>query len=185
MTIAVVLALGIAASPSVAQQALDPVAACVRDNLIRYAPPDRAVVDQYLSLESACRERIESQGGAQVDVSPIGGGGADGGGRGPGPGAGAGSGGEADRGVRGGAGSSRGPAGGQERAPGAGGPATPAEPVVSSRVAVLAALDGAETAGPAGPSGLLKGPPWLLSLVGAAIVSVAVAAWSGARSRPR
>ncbi|WP_217921313.1 hypothetical protein [Miltoncostaea oceani] len=180
MVLAAVLAIGFATAPAVAQDDLDPVARCVRDNLIRYAPPDRAVVDQYLSLESACRERIESQGGAEVEVTP---GGAGGGG------------GDSSGGDGGGAAGTP-SVGGADGVPvpdrgeaGAGG-TTPADPAVptgtpSARPAVLAALGDADTATPANPTALVDGPPWLLALIGGAIVSVAGAAWLGVRSRPR
>ncbi|HMO00712.1 MAG TPA: hypothetical protein PKD59_14965 [Miltoncostaeaceae bacterium] len=48
------------------------VAACVRDNLLKYAPPDQAVIVQYLNLEAACRATLEGDDGTQVQVTALG-----------------------------------------------------------------------------------------------------------------
>jgi hypothetical protein len=47
------------------------VRACVLDNLIRYDPPERAVIVQYLDIEGACRARLEGAPEAQVSVVPL------------------------------------------------------------------------------------------------------------------
>ena len=56
------------------------IEACGRDNLIKYAPPDRAVIDQYLSIEAACEAALNGEPGARISVTPLEGGGSPGGG---------------------------------------------------------------------------------------------------------
>lgn len=56
LAICALLVLGAATAGAVTDAQ---VRACVLNNLIRYAPPDRAVVAQYLDLEAACRAQLE------------------------------------------------------------------------------------------------------------------------------
>ena len=178
------------AGSAAAKETLDPVAACVRDNLVRYASPDRAVVAQYLSLESACQARIEGQDQARVNVSPL-------------PGSeGGGGGGSADPpspepgGTAAESSSTNASPTDVPRAPGrgkrAGDPPAAADtppasttPRTSALPVVRASLEQTGASGPAGPSHLLDGPTWLIALVGGLLGAAAVAAWMGVRRRPR
>ena len=157
----------------------------MRDNLVKYAPPDRAVVAQYLSIESACRAKIDGDEQVGIDVSPVGGATGDGG---PGTSGGAAGGGEDSAGPVGTPPSPAvdEPSGGDRRGDSAArSPRSASPPAASARRDVLVALDQAEASGPGSPTGLLGGPLWLIGLVGGMLALVGVAAWAGVRSRPR
>lgn len=183
LLLAVALAPLAVLGPGGAQGALDPVAACIRDNLVKYAPPDRAVVAQYLSLESACRAKVEGDEQARVETSPLGG--DSGGGR-------TGS----DNG--GGPSSTPGATTTDAEAPTAPG-TSPVPPTVTpsplgrpagvsgpgAHAEVLAALRDADSAHAVSPAGVGGGPGWLVSLVVGLVALVALAGVLGVRSRPR
>lgn len=167
-----------------AQGAIDPVAACIRDNLVKYAPPDRAVVAQYLSLESACRAKVEGDEQAGVQTTPLGG---TGGGQGT-TGSGAGDPPSSTTTttdpaapVAPGAGTSGGPPtvtpSPLGRPAGATGP--------GARADVLAALADTDSADAVSPAGIGGGPGWLVALVAGLVSLVALAGVLGVRSRPR
>jgi len=145
------------------------IAACVRDNLAKYAPPDRAVAVQYLSIESACQALLEGGSGAQIAVTPL-----------PGGDGGAGSGGGSEPVATGGGGAGAGAATGSPAAPAAGtdrggdttGGGEPAAlPGAAAAVTpaalplVRAALREADTRGPASPFAVTSAPAWILVLV--------------------
>lgn len=166
--------------PVTAQGAIDPVAACIRDNLVKYAPPDRAVVAQYLSLESACRAKVEGDEQAGVQTSPLGGGtgSVPGGSAAPEP-------------------SATPPETVDPVVPGTG--VSPGPPTVTpsplgrpagtegpgARADVLAALQDSDSADTVSPAGVGGGPAWLVALVVGLVALVALAGVLGVRSRPR
>ncbi len=68
------------AATAAGQASRGEIDACVRDKLIKYASPDRAVIDQYLSIEAACEAALNGEPGARISVTPLEGGGSPGGG---------------------------------------------------------------------------------------------------------
>lgn len=197
---ALILAIALPAlcAPASALGGVDPVEACIRDNLVRYAPPDRAVVAQYLSLEAACREKVEADEQAAVQTSPIG----------PaqeraGTGTGAASAPtpapetqpSAAAGTPGHGGAVEGPApraGTGRRSPG-GAPTVTMSPLgrpagtsgPGARAEVLAALQRGDSADPVSPAGVSGGPGWLMGLVIGLVAIIGCAGLVGVRSPPR
>lgn len=166
------------------------VAACVRDNLVKYAAPDRAVVDQYLSIEAACQAYLDGDPSAQISVTPLDDGNASGASDGSGtsgssPGApgtggtttspsgatGAGSGGSAGGGDGAGSGSEA-----RGSAPGGGDAAA---------LAVSAKIAPADAGSPGAVSAITDAPIWLLLILGLVVVGVAAGVTMGVRRHTR
>ncbi len=186
-TLAAAGALALTAGTAGAQVSSGDIAQCVRDNLVKYAPPDRAVIDQYLSIEAACQAYLEGDGGAQISVSPSGGAGGGGGANGAtGGGAGA------------GAGTTSG--GGTATTPGGGAPATGSGPGGGSRGEARGAAPGggdavvlkasaripaADAGSPAAVSAVSEAPLWLIGILVLVVAGVVSAIVMGARRRTR
>jgi len=159
------------------------VRACVVDNLIRYEPPERAVIIQYLDIEGACRARLEDNPEAQVSIVPLPDRSGAGAGTGAPPPGGASSPGAPDD-----------PAGDDGRASGGrtapGDPAArpPSDPRAADATAlpaVRAALLRAEVGGVTSPTAAADAPAWVILLVVAALVAVAACAWMEVQRRRR
>jgi len=195
--LAVLVAAGavmVCAATANAQATRGEIAACVRDNLVKYAPPDRAVVDQYLSIEAACQAYLDGDPSAQITVTPLGGGasagagtsgtsGSSSGDSGSGgtttssPGATAsGSGGSGDG--SGGSGSSGGGSGSEARgsAPGGGDAAA---------LAASAKIAPADAGSPSAVSAITDAPIWLLLVLGLVVAGVVAGVVMGVRRQTR
>lgn len=156
---------------------------CVVDNLIRYDPPERAVIVQYLDIEGACRARLEGAPEAQVSVVPLQEqSGDDAGTDVTAPGDAPSSGGSddpaaTDGGESGGSADSDQPAAGRPRGSRAvEGTALPA---------VRVALQRSEVGGVTSPTAATDAPAWVILLVVVALVAVAGCAWMEVRRRRR
>ena len=183
--LAAAVALLAPAATAAGQATRGEIDACVRDNLIKYAPPDRAVIDQYLSIEAACEAALNGEPGAQISVAPVGGGAGDAGGASGGGGATTPSGGDTPTASDGTAtapasGSASGSAGarGAERggAPGGG------DAVVLRAAADLPAADAGS---PAAVSAIGRAPWWMLAILVIVLAGVAWGIVMGARRRTR
>ena len=170
-TIAVLAAaLAVAAWTGTASAQSADVAACVRDNLVKYAAPDRAVVDQYLSIEAACEAYINGDPSAQISVTPIDGNGGAGGGT-------SGSSGSSTDG----AGSGGGGSGGATTAsdPEARGTAKGGGDAVA--LATAGKIAPADAGSPSAVSAITDAPIWLILLLVLVVAGVAAGVVMGAR----
>ncbi len=182
-TIAVLAAaLAVAAWTGTASAQSADVAACVRDNLVKYAAPDRAVVDQYLSIEAACEAYINGDPSAQISVTPI-----DGAGGGTSGSSGSSSGGSASGGTTtspsgaatsgaGGSGS-----GGGTTTPGAEAQGTAKGGGDAAALAAAGKIAPADAGSPGAVSAITDAPIWLILLLVLVVAGVATGVVMGAR----
>jgi len=184
-TIAVLAAaLAVAAWTGTASAQSADVAACVRDNLVKYAAPDRAVVDQYLSIEAACEAYINGDPSAQISVTPIDGNGGAGRGTSGSSGSstdGAGSGGTTTSPSGAAAGSGGGGSGGATTAsdPEARGTAKGGGDAVA--LATAGKIAPADAGSPSAVSAITDAPIWLILLLVLVVAGVAAGVVMGAR----
>lgn len=68
--VAAILAIGACAVPAAAQVDEAAVRECIINNGPRFDVPDRAVEEQYIDVEAACRSALSGAGGPSVVVEP-------------------------------------------------------------------------------------------------------------------